>query len=428
MKPAHAIACLTLVSLGLTACAQPGEDEDVAGDSTTGGGTTDGGPGSLATDTGADPPGATDTGSGDGVDPPGTDDGTTETGAEPPPVVVLDCDALPAAGTFESILPPGVTENFALAADPVNAGIVYLGTSHEGFWKSEDCGSTWVHISTGVGGDLVDAGRNWSLVVDPIEPETVYTVSGYGHNGALRSDNGGVDWTVVWPPPDGSHAGIVSYDFANMLAIDPGDHEHLLLTFHAGCSAPYEESCIAETFDRGQTWSLVSGDPAMVGFEGQVIYFLDDASTWLWASQSSGFWRTADSGQSWTQVAAMMNEAHPQGSQLYRAADGTFYVAAVEGVFRSSDGIDWSLVPDTGPLAGGLVGDGETMYLSNNFYWDWGTNLNPYLFAPEATGAPWTPLAGSPPLTAGGSLAIDTAHRVLYSSNLGAGFWRVTLP
>ena len=42
--------------------------------------------------------------------------------------------------------------------------------------------------------------------------------------------------------------------------------------------------------------------------------------------------------------------------------------------------------------------------------------------------APWQPwkfCRESPKLSNGGQLAYDAAHHVLYSSNLGAGFWRV---
>jgi hypothetical protein len=362
--------------------------------------------------------------------PGGGPAGAAGSGNVIPPQDVLDCGALPAAGTFEKISPPGAGANFAFVVDPVNAGTVYLGTDKQGIWKSEDCGATWVHINTGRSGAALDSGMNWTLVIDPTDPQVLYSNAGYGTNtnGAYKSSNGGVDWDPVWPPADGTLANIVEYDFANVFAMDPADHNHLLLTFHAMCKAPYNESCIGETMDGGETWRLVSGDPQMVGTEGQVIYFLDTPETWFWGSQTSGFWRTDDSGTSWAQINPIINEAHPQGSQMYRAQNGTFYLAAADGISRSDDGITWSLVANTGPLAGGIVSDGTTMYMSNSFYWNWGSGLHPYFTAPENVGEPWTQMPGSPPLTAGGSLGLDLPHRILYSSNLGAGFWRVVLP
>jgi hypothetical protein len=356
--------------------------------------------------------------------------GSSGTGGSPP-IVVGACDALPAAHTFQNVTPSGVgTSNFTFAIDPVNAGTVYLGTSQKGVFKSTDCASTWTHIDTGKNGAAMDSGMNWTFVVDPTDPKILYSNAGYGSgtNGAYKSKNGGVDWDPVWPPPDGTLGNVVQYNFANVFAMDPADHMHLLLTFHATCSAPYAESCIAETKDGGATWRLANGTNGMVGTEGQVIYFLDTPHTWIWGSQSSGFYRTEDSGATWTQLSSVLKEAHPQGSEIYRAKNGTFYLATADGIAKSADGKAWSLISGTGPLAGGIVGDGTTMYMSNFFYWNWATNAHPYWSAPEATGTPWTEIPGSPDMTAGGSLALDVPHRVLYASDLGAGFWRVVVP
>ncbi len=40
-------------------------------------------------------------------------------------------------------------------------------------------------------------GRPWSLVIDPITPDVMYTVQGYGTSGLWKSTNAGVDWTNV---------------------------------------------------------------------------------------------------------------------------------------------------------------------------------------------------------------------------------------
>lgn len=414
-RPLHLLSIMAL----LAACGSEANDDGAAG----------GTAGSTSSPSGGSP--ASDDGGGGGPSNQGgaVSDGGNDGPGGAPPVVVNDCGELPPAGTFEELQPPGVTDNFAFAVDPINAGVVYVGTAQQGIWKTTDCGSTWVHINTGRNGAVLDSGMNWTFVIDPYDSEVLYTNAGYGQtNNAYKSTNGGVDWDVVWPPPDGTFADVVEYNFTNVFAMDPLDPGHLLLTFHATCKAPYAESCIAETFDGGATWDVIDGDAEMVGTEGQVIYFLDDEQTWLWASQSSGFWRTADGGASWTKISPQLNEAHPQGSQIYRAGDGTFYVATSDGLARSADGASWSLIPGTNPLAGGIVGDGTTMYLSNSFYWDWGTNLHPFFSAPESSGEPWAELPGSPGMTSGGSLGLDYSHRILYASTLSSGFWRIMLP
>lgn len=353
--------------------------------------------------------------------------------------LVAACDALPSAGTWENVTPPEVLAGFdgstqkgvfAFAVDPMNSGTVYLGTLSQKVWKTQDCGSTWTAVATGRNGDAVNSGVNWTMMLDPTDSKILYTNSGYGKttNGAFKSTNGGVDWDQVWPPPKQPELGnVVQYNFANVFAMDPSDHKHILLTFHAVCSAPYNETCLAESTDGGATWRVLNGDRSWVGTEGQVVYFLNDSKTWLWASSSNGYWRTENAGSSWTKISPDINEAHPQSSQIIRVKDGTFYLAASDGVFRSPDGKSWSKIDGTGPLAGGLVSDGTTIYMSNNYYFSYGTDLHPYFTATEDKGAPWKPM-NSPGMSSGGSLGYDPGHHLLFSSNFQSGFYRVVVP
>jgi hypothetical protein len=122
-----------------------------------------------------------------------------------------------------------------------------------------------------------------------------------------------------------------------------------------------------------------------------------------------------------------MTTSHLQGSQLARTADGTFFMAGADGIWRSPDGraSTWTLVPDTGPIVGGLVTDGTTLYASTCYF---GGFCNPrYLTSPETDGNTWTELE-HPVMTQGGNLGYDPAHRLLFSSNLDAGLWRVVVP
>jgi hypothetical protein len=115
--------------------------------------------------------------------------GTAGTAGAPaaPPHVVGACDQLGDVGTLQNITPaaldfahwcspgsaacsaPGAISTYGahgLAADPNNAGTVYLGTAGLGFWKTTDCGATWLKIDTGAHQAEIDSGRNWTLVYD----------------------------------------------------------------------------------------------------------------------------------------------------------------------------------------------------------------------------------------------------------------------
>jgi hypothetical protein len=359
-----------------------------------------------------------------------------------PPVVpnITDC-ASGEPGVFVDITPREVKEGmptthdgggpFALAVDPVNQGTLYMGTLFQGLWKSTDCGANWEKIAkNGNADEIINSGMNWTLAVDPQDPQVVYTNSGYGaHGGMFKSSDGGRNWEVIWPPAEQpTLSAMLERNFANVIALDPSNHLHLLLTFHESCRGQRSQACIAESFDAGHSWQMVEGLPGWDGNEGQVIYFLDHRDAWIWGSQTNGFWRTGDAGQTWERIAGA-NTVHLQGCQLARRPDGRFFLASYEGIWTSPDGLasTWELIPQTGPAVGGLVASEETLFASRCYaYGLCGDPANPprYLRSALGDGRGWTPLP-SPPIPIGGTMGYDQAHHMLYSSNTGSGLWRV---
>ena len=364
-------------------------------------------------------------------------------GATKPPAKVSDCTGLAAPGVFEEITPAEVKTTlgqktpdgqtkggpFAMAVDPLNQGTVYSGTLLQGVWKSTDCGANWTKIATGTHGDDVNRGMNWTFEIDPVNPDTVYTNSGYGSNGLFKSTDGGVNWTDIWSAQSQPELGkAFQYNFANVVALDPENPKHILLTFHEGCLAPHTSTCIVESQDAGASWQIHDGRPGWNGGEGQVIFFLDSPTTWLWGSQTNGFWRTPDSGKTWEEVPKMAT-SHLQGTRMLRAKDGAFYVPAGDGIWRSPDGKadTWELIPDTGPIVGSVVSDGTTMYASTCYAGNF-CDQPRYLTSPEADGKTWRAMTTVPKMSQGGNLGYDAGHKLLFSSNLVAGLWRVVVP
>ena len=111
-------------------------------------------------------------------------------GAGTPPGTVLPCDSLGPAGASKEITPPQVSLDRAFETpagqdygahsfmiDPRNTANVYLGTSAQGIYRA-DCGATWKKVNTGLNGDVIDGGRRWTFLIDPGDPDVMYTNTG----------------------------------------------------------------------------------------------------------------------------------------------------------------------------------------------------------------------------------------------------------
>jgi hypothetical protein len=411
--------------------ARPSSAGERAGGGSSGAGGTNASGGSTAQPSNVGGSGGTETTAGGSANPSAGTAGVGGSGGSASHVVTA-CDDLPPPGEWQETTPAEVSAQFpeqeygviALAMDPLDPAVVYFGTHQIGIWKSTDCGASFIHVNTGTNGDVLDGGFQWSVAIDPVETNVLYANAGYSSsNGVFKSTNGGVDWAEFWPPAQQELRDIVDYNFTHKARIDPNDHEHVLVSFHAVCKAPYASACIGETTDAGTTWKIVDGDASWSGGEDQTVWFLTDSQTWLYSSQSNGLWRTSDGGSSWSVINAAWGGHN--GGQLYRASDGTFYLSSPAGLLRSPDGLAWSTVEGVGTGMIGVTGDGTSLYASHGPYAE--DPYLPYFTATESDGTSWTAFE-SPLLATGGyELAYDPDHHLLYSTNGTAGFWRVVL-
>jgi hypothetical protein len=348
-------------------------------------------------------------------------------------------------GVWKNITPPQVPQGGAAGnncdygtltpiVDQRTPTTIFLGTCEHGILKSVDQGETWTHVNTGANGAILDRTRQWTLVMDPTNSQVFYTNSGYGggdNNGAWKTVNGGVDWQRIWPPLNRADPlfNIIQQNFVAQVTLDPTDHLHVFLSWHGRCAAPYTPVCYGESKDGGATWAMRNGDTRWVDSEAQTIYIID-GQRWLFANHADGLWRSGDAGATWTLIDS--NGAGHWPSQLYTSSAGAYYIGSDVGIFRSPDGVSWSLVPNTFSLVNGLVGDGTTIFAS------WAGALtpwvpvgtNPYMTSPESDGINWTPApwavpAGAFTQGAGAGMAYDRVNHILYSSNGTQGLWRV---
>jgi len=334
-----------------------------------------------------------------------------------------------AVGVWEQITPPqiqiegttGVGMD-AVSVDPLDPATVYTSGGHkaccangsDGIFKSTDCGATWVKWNTGTNGDKLDQGYVWysGIVIDPRSSKIMYAQSGYGAEGLWKSTDGGVSWLQLFTPetkiPD-----VVQYNFTQDLSMDPTDANHLVVSFHNDCAAPYAPMCMADSRDGGATWRIFKGPPSLPGWiEGAGVVTLS-AHAFIYSS-FSGVYYTADDGASWEKVAA-------SGTfQLYKSpADGKMYLGSGNAILSSIDGHAWTVIPGS-PAAMSVFGDGKTVFASftNNY------GGQPIYSASESDLLTWTNVK-TPQIRQGVTwFAYDSQHHILYSANLNGGLWR----
>jgi hypothetical protein len=349
---------------------------------------------------------------------PGT--GGTNPGTGGTPVhTVGACDKLGPIDKWEDISPPQVnltlhTAMVGVIVDPLHSGTLYAGTERQGLYKSADCGANWTKINTGRNGAILDTGAQWSMAIDPVDSRVIFTANGYGKDVSLfKSTNGGVDWDSVFPATS-EVAKAVEYNFTQEVSMDPTDHRHLVVSFHANCKAPYPPGCMAETKDSGATWRIFKG-PAQGWIEDARPIVLG-GSKFLYVTGLDGLFYTADSGANWEKVGG------GGGHQIYRAKSGSYYIGTSSGLMQSADGHAWTKIMKS-PNGDAMMGDGQRIFTS------WppccGQPLQPFFTTAEGDGTVWKTYA-SPMIKAKAKyFAYDPDHHVLYSSNNNSGLWRV---
>jgi hypothetical protein len=329
---------------------------------------------------------------------------------------------------------------------PAGAKCPSIGT---GVYKSIDCGATWILWSSTIpGSDSANllTGDPWALLVDPVEPSVMYMDNGYGNNPTIyKSTNSGVDWMALNPDP--AKAVGSPYPFVQAIAIDPFDDQHLAVTFHANCAAPYAVLCLSESTDGGATWNEFNGPSSIPGvtitgwIEGASISILGPTQ-YLFVS-AAGIWYTGNTGATWSQVSAQsLQSSYAGGTRI--APDGTLYIGAGSNILFSppTSGTTPPFALGTGtpsvmPLAHSpgvsvIIDDGVSLFASQTG----GSSTQEFWTAPLSNPSAWTqmpdaicgPAAGSfdnEACRGSNEMAYDATHHVIYSANWHAGLWRL---
>ncbi|MEO7424606.1 MAG: hypothetical protein ABI036_05420 [Fibrobacteria bacterium] len=306
-----------------------------------------------------------------------------------------------------------------MAIDPSHPSTLYLGicafdvAKPVGLYKSIDAGSTWRRV-----GNLDEPVH---VVVDPKNSNHLYCVDGVRGNtiGFWISNDGGETWTK----PAGflaATANPVGTQDLYSIATDPGDFNHVLVSFHSPWSG-MNNAGVLESKDGGMSWMAHNPPAGSLGGYGMAIFFLDypqhgmgDAKTWLFTAQAGGFFRTSDGGASWSQV--FDKQMTHGGNQIYCSKTGVLYSGGYQYPARSTDnGLTWTQIKTGLDYSWymGVSGDGVNLYIGNT-----GTH-RPIFVSPESDGLTWTAYQGgaqtfdSEPF----EMFYDSANGIMYSAN-----------
>jgi hypothetical protein len=193
----------------------------------------------------------------------------------------------------------------AIAVDPDDLSVVYLGSAQGGVWRSRDGGNTWTplfdqQLALGIG-------EPTGLAIDPNNPTTIYAgTSGRVGSaepdtvlqpsaGLFKSTDGGASWVALgsgYPAWNTGNASQFVSQWINVIIVDPSNG----LIYMATSVGVFTSA------DGGENWT------AAAGINGDVRSLQLDLSTpdnarILYAGVSStGVFTSADSGATFAQI------------------------------------------------------------------------------------------------------------------------------
>jgi photosystem II stability/assembly factor-like uncharacterized protein len=219
---------------------------------------------------------------------------------------------------------------YGLVVDPINPNTIYgAGTEYISsgnydmvFLKSTDSGMNWTITS------ILSTGFNygWCIAVDPIDPDIIY-VGGCGYTSTrepriFKSTDAGISWDEIYTAANGY--------YVYSLAINPGNTDII----YAGT---YTDG-IYRTTDAGNSWTKVH--------TGYYYYRMATSPADPNIVFSSGYYyvyRSTDQGLSWsTVITGLPVIAYYYGLAINQLDASEIYLGSSAGFFKSTNtGTDW---------------------------------------------------------------------------------------
>jgi photosystem II stability/assembly factor-like uncharacterized protein len=250
----------------------------------------------------------------------------------------------------------------AVAGDVSDPAVYYFGACAGGVWKTSDAGLTWRNVSDG----YFTTAAVGALATSLSDPNVLYAGTGetcirnnVSHgDGVYKSTDAGATWT---------HVGLRNTRHIGEIRIHPQNPDLVYVAALGHAFGPSTERGVFRSSDGGQSWERMlfvseragSHDLAMDLGNPRILY----AAVWqaqrfphtlISGGPESGLWKTADGGDSWTELTERPGlPKRPLGkigvavSPAQRGRVWALIEAEEGGLFRSDDGGEtWECVSD----------------------------------------------------------------------------------
>lgn len=276
----------------------------------------------------------------------------------------------------------------AVAADPLDARVVWSGSFASHLFRSGDNGASWTRFKTGLTPEIL------AIAVDPRSGNTVFAGTG-GGSGLYKTTNGGTTWTTP-----GTLSGGV-----NALAIDPSVPDTMY--------GERRDFGLVKSTNAGSTWNTINNG---LGFAaGTAPRILDievdpaNPSNVFAAVNAGGIARSSNKGADWTKVTAQ------NAFDLAIDSAGVLYAATSSGILKSADnGASWQTVKSGSALSVAVDPSNPAIVYA-------GTSSG--VLRSTDRGATWSAFDDGGPLRNVYALAVDKAGNTVYAGTAAGFFW-----
>jgi photosystem II stability/assembly factor-like uncharacterized protein len=250
-----------------------------------------------------------------------------------------------------------------VAVDERNPSTIFVGAASGGVWKTANAGTTWTPIF-----DRQGVASIGDIAITPGHPDLVWVGTGEPNNrqsstfgdGVYKSLDGGRTWT---------HMGLRDTQHIGRVIIDPVEPDTVYVAALGRLWGPNDERGVFKTTDGGRTWSKVKFidqdtgvvDMVMDPNNRHVLYaaaYQRRRAPWGFngGGPGGGVYKTSDAGRTWTKLTTGLPSGIVGriGLAIYRKDPRVLY-ATIEhrtegGTYRSDDGGEtWRKMSDVNP-------------------------------------------------------------------------------